>query len=327
MEKNDECFVVKDLSSLYMEKMLSKESENFVDGHLNRCNDCKKYYKDLDFMLLNDKKEEKKNDEIEINHLKQINKKMTKLKWFLTIIIGIILLIIFSMYIKIAYIDSINDLNISKILDMQKESNNYKLTHKTVQINKVTNQTDIIEVVHYYKDGAHKEVINYYRDGVKVDETIKFIEDNAYERTTIFNSLRQIDHQKQDFIEERKGNALNLIISRVMDLDAGIHRLGLTTRTEVFEGKECYVVSDRHSGSYRENYINKENGKLERVVSGSENFYTEETFSLIENIVTDEDVDISILKDEKYKDYTVNNIEYEMDEVMRELYEKDILFK
>ena len=38
--------------------------------------------------------------------------------------------------------NNINDLNISKILDMQKNSNNYKLVHTSIQINKDTNETN-----------------------------------------------------------------------------------------------------------------------------------------------------------------------------------------
>ena len=104
--------------------------------------------------------------------------------------------------------------------------------------------------------------------------------------------------------------------------DAGVYRLGLKTRTENYDDKECYVVSDKHNGSYRENYIDKETGDLVRIVSGSDNYYDEELFTLTEGVVTDEDVDISILKtDNKYSDYKVNNITYELDEMFRQFYE------
>ena len=273
MNKNEECEVVKDLSSLYIENMISESSKNFIDNHLMGCKTCEKYYKDLKSTFLNEDKKEKNQDNIEINHLKKVNKKITILKWCITAIIVLILLIMFYFYIKICYIDNINDLNISKMLDMQKNSNNYKLVHTSIQINKDTNETNKIERIHYYKDGKHKEVTYLYTDGNLKEETIRFIEDNAYEKTTVFNSLKQIDHQTQDFIEESKGDTLNLIISRVMLNDAGVHRLGLKTRTENYDDKECYVVSDKHNGSYRENYIDKETGDLVRIVSGSDNYY------------------------------------------------------
>ena len=321
MNKNDECEVVKDLSSLHIENMLSESSQKFIEEHLKGCNKCQEYYKALNSTFLNDYKKEKNNDKIEINHLKKVNKKMTTLKWILFGIIVTILILMLYFFLKIVYIDSINDLNIVKMLDMQRNSNNYKLVHTTTQINKKTNEKSIIEVVHYYKDGKHKEIVSVERNGKMEIETIKFIEDDMYEKTTVFPSLKQIDHQTQDYIEELKGNYLNKIIGLVMLNDAGVGRLGLKTRTEMFNDKECYVVSDVYSGSYRENYIDKETGDLVRVVSGSENYYTEELFTLTENVVTDEDVDISILESDKYKDYKVNNIEYKIDEKMRFFYE------
>ena len=266
MNKNDECEVVKDLSSLHIENMLSESSQKFIEEHLKGCNKCQEYYKALNSTFLNDYKKEKNNDKIEINHLKKVNKKMTTLKWILFGIIVTILILMLYFFLKIVYIDSINDLNIVKILDLQRNSYNYKLAHTTTQINKETNEKTIIEVVHYYKDGKHKEIVSVERNGKMEIETIKFIEDDMYEKTTVFPSLKQIDHQTQDYIE-------------------------------------------------------KETGDLVRVVSGSENYYTEELFTLTENVVTDEDVDISILESDKYKDYKVNNIEYKLDEKMRFFYE------
>ena len=321
MNKNDECEVVKDLSSLHIENMLSESSNQFIEEHLKSCNKCQEYYKALNSTFLNDYKKEKNNDKIEINHLKKVNKKMTTLKWILFGIIVAILIFIFYFYFKNMYIDGINDLNIVKIKDMQKNSNNYKLVHTTTQINKETNDTSIIEVVHYYKDGKHKEISSHLVDGKMTEETIMFIDDYGYERASVFHSLKQIDKQTQDFIQERKGDTLNIIISRVMLNDAGVHRLGLKTRTEMFNNKECYVVSDAYNGTYRDNYIDKETGDLIRVLSGTENWYHEELFTLTENMVTDEDVDISILESDKYKDYKINNITYEMDEIMRQFYE------
>lgn len=321
MNKKEECNIVKDLSSLHVENMLSEDSKNFVDNHLKTCKECTKYYSDLNSVFLKDEKENKVNDKIEVDHLKKINKKMNILKWILFGIIVLILILMLYFFVKNAYIDSINDLSIVKILDMQKNSDNYKYVQKITRINKQTNETSVIEVVHYYKDGKHKEVVSSLVNGEMKEETIFFIDDYAYEKTTVFHSLKQIDHQKQDFIQERRGDFLDIIISRVMLLDAGVHRLGLTTRTENFDGKECYVVSDVYDYSYRENYIDKNTGDLIRVIDGSENFSNEELFTLTEGVVTDEDVDISILNTEEYKDYKINEIEYKLDEKMRFFYE------
>lgn len=307
MNKNEECDVVKDLSSLHIESMLSEGSKGFIEKHLENCNECKKYYNDLNSTFLNENKKEKNNDEIEINHLKKVNKKITTLKWILFGIIVTILIFMFYFYFKNMYIDGINSLNICKMLDMQKNSTNYKLVHTTTQIDKNTNKKSIIEVVHYYKDGKHKEVSSLLIDGKMKEETVSFINDYTNEHINVFRSLKQIDYQGK-VISEYERDIFTMIISRVMLNDAGVRRLGLKTKTEMFDNKECYVVYESYNGTYRENYIDKETRDLIRVLSGSENFYHEELFTLTENVVTDEDVDESILKSDEYKEYKINNI-------------------
>lgn len=94
MNKMDECDIVKDLSSLYIENMLSKKSEEFINRHLKNCENCKKYYKNLNYEIFKEGKNEKENDEIEINHLRKVSKKITILKWSLTIIIIAIIVIL-----------------------------------------------------------------------------------------------------------------------------------------------------------------------------------------------------------------------------------------
>ena len=49
MNKNDECEIVKDLSLLHIENMLSKSSENFIEDHLKKCDKCQEYYKVLKY--------------------------------------------------------------------------------------------------------------------------------------------------------------------------------------------------------------------------------------------------------------------------------------
>lgn len=320
MKRNEKCEIVKDLSSLYIDNILSETSKQFVLEHLKECKECEKYYNNLSSEFLNNSEQEKNADNIEIDHLKKVNRKFTTMKWILTSIIVLILLIISYFFIKTCYIDKINSITIDKIINMQKESNNYKLTKTTVETNELTKEKKICEVEHYYKDGKHKEVISHYEDGKLVIDSILYIEDNKYEKVTVFPSLKQIDYQKQDFIQERKGDSLKGIIADVMLNDAGIHQLGVKIRTETYDNKECYVVYDSYNGSYRENYLDKSTGDLIRVVSGTDTYYTEEKYTLIKDIVTNEDIDNKILEKDEYKDYKLNELNYELPEIMKQFY-------
>lgn len=320
MNKNNECDIVKDLSSLHIDNMLSENSKQFVINHLRTCKECENYYNALNSNFLKDNEIEKNNDRIEIDHLKKVNKKITKLKWILTSIIILILILIGYFFFKTCYIDKINTITIDKIIKMQKNSNNYKLTKTTIETNELTKEKKICEVVHYYKDGKHKEVISHYEGNNLITDSILYIEDNKYEKATVFPSLKQIDYQKQDFIQERKGDTLKGIIADVLSNDPGIDQLGVKIRTETYDDKECYVVYDSYNGSYRENYLDKKTGDLIRVISGTDTYCNEEKYTLIENVVTDEDVDVSELENEEYKDYKINNLTYELPEFMQPFY-------
>ena len=314
MNKNEECNIVKDLSSLHIENLLSQGSKEFVDKHLENCEPCRRYYKDLNFMFFNEEKVEKKNDEIEINHLKKVNRKLTTLKWIIALILWGILAMLIIMYVRTGYINEIAANNNLKIRDIKFASTNYKLIHKTIYTNKENYTTEESEYTYYYKDGMNKKSEVYYRDGVKVDEKIRYIRDYGYEKITVFPMLKQIDYQSQDFIETRLGDGLTPIV---------VICSGMTNRvrTEMFDGKECWVINRKSSAGYTDDYIEKETDLLVRTVEDTYSYYKEEQYILTEGTVTDEDIDTSILDTEEFSDYKKNYIEYNISEELKTFYE------
>lgn len=79
MMKN-ECKIVKDLLPNYIEDLTSKETNEFLENHIETCKDCKEILK----MLKGDKEEEEqkeeKSEEEELKHLKKYNRRMLILK-------------------------------------------------------------------------------------------------------------------------------------------------------------------------------------------------------------------------------------------------------
>lgn len=322
MNKKEECDIVKDLSSLHIDNMLSKNSKEFVDKHLKECEDCQKYYEDMNADIFYEEGKEKINDQTEVDHLKKVNKKMTTLKWIIAGILWGILALVLIMYVRMCYINNIVDDTVSKILMMGEISDNYKLTCKETYSNANTDIREEYEITYFYKDGKNKEVTNYYRNGTKVDEKIRFIEDYSYNKITVFPMLKQIDYQEQDFIEVRKGNGLAGLTSKIVSNQAGINNLGVYVVTDDYGGKECWVIKNKKNEGYTHVYIEKETKDILRVVECYYSYYRENIYKLEEDIVTDEDVDSSILETDAYSDYTRNNITYKLDETMREFYEK-----
>ena len=97
---NKECEIVQDLLFGYKDKILHNASKDLVEKHIEKCSDCKKILNDLEEEENDKEKQEKIEQEKEIDYLKNVNKKMNK-KNKLIIIIGIILLIIILLNIGI----------------------------------------------------------------------------------------------------------------------------------------------------------------------------------------------------------------------------------
>ena len=47
MNKQEECFIIKDLAVCYIENMTSPITTEFIKRHLENCENCEKYYNDM----------------------------------------------------------------------------------------------------------------------------------------------------------------------------------------------------------------------------------------------------------------------------------------
>ena len=48
MNKENECEIIKDLAIPFMKKEVNSETKNFIENHLKSCDDCRKYYNDIE---------------------------------------------------------------------------------------------------------------------------------------------------------------------------------------------------------------------------------------------------------------------------------------
>lgn len=87
-----ECDIVQDLLIGYNDGTLRDGSKELVENHIKNCENCKKIYNEIK----NDEKYEEiqKDEEIEIDYLKKINKRNSKKNIFITILTILIFLIV-----------------------------------------------------------------------------------------------------------------------------------------------------------------------------------------------------------------------------------------
>ncbi len=297
MNKKIECEIVKDLASVYNQKIISEKSKEIVEEHIQECDECKKYYNQINEKCMN----ENKKDRIELDFLKKIRRKINLLK---VILITILILIIISGSVGIIrYRENEKIINMSyERINILKKLNNYQLIQKTVYIDYEKNSSKEVITNYYYKDGKYK--VNY-------GNTTSYFQDDSMNIVYIYDDLKQIDFCKQNMIIQKKGETFNIfseIISYKNEL-RGLYKLVLSKRNERFNGIDCYVIRMGNEKSYRDVWIDRDNYNVLKVVDEDySKYYRETTYTLMENNVEDEDVDSSVIETEKYKEYDKKDV-------------------
>lgn len=313
MNKSDECDIAKDLAVPYIENLINTKSKAFVEEHLRNCSQCQKYYNDMNSDILNETQNERRKDNFELDFLKKVRKNMSVLKIILIIIIIIISVIILSMIIKYKKVTKIVDSSYNSVESL-KMLNNYRLTRKIVEVNYEKNTSFENISSYYYKDGKYK---------IDNGSSICYCESDSYNGIWVYNDLKQIDYYTQNFVRYKKGEDFGMfseIISYKRDL-IGLYKLILSIRTDIFNGIDCYVIRVGNNNSYKEVWVNKDSYVVLRAIElECSKYYREEIYTLDKNVVTNEDVDSSILETKSYSDYTKNYVKYSAPKEIRNIY-------
>ena len=93
MENKIPCEMVQDLMPLFIDDLTSETTNREMKKHLEECHKCQTHYKDMKSRLLNEKEQEEKNTEKEINYLRKIRRNNNK-KVLLGIVSALLLLFI-----------------------------------------------------------------------------------------------------------------------------------------------------------------------------------------------------------------------------------------
>ena len=290
---NRNCNIVRDLAIQYIEKSISKESEMFVKKHLEECEECKEYYKTLETKIGN----ENEQDKIVIKQFKKVHKHISVLKITLTVILIIILAIGVILWAKEQTFSNLVT-KVSEKVEYLETLDNYKVSVKTIYNNFNTEDYSEFYTEYFYKDGKLKE---------ESADSIFFKEDDSYDSISVFYDSKQIEYQHNNYIKERKGDALGVftyVRENYKPIASTIFSLAFSVREDRFNGIECYVIRFGNSDSYRDIWVDKNSFITVREVNEKySSFYSERVFTFEENVVTDEDVDSSILDTEKFNDY------------------------
>jgi hypothetical protein len=312
MTKKD-CKIVQDLLPSYVDKLLSPETEEFVEQHISNCEECKKI---LDVMK--NKNVEKKNEseniqKKEINHLKKYRLKMISLKTILISILTIILVVSGLLIYKSNYNNSIITRLYDKIQQI-KESNNYILKREQYTINYKTKAEYTFTTIVYYKDGKYKEVHTVDSPNVSMSRTnySYYGEINSNQRTGIFEDTKTVIYENANYEYRKKGDGMygsgNYAYVKNWHFLNFVANLGFDVQTERYNGKECYVlIYGDNKNSSRQTWIEKESMLPIREIMDVDGVnYIETKITLQLDKATDSDVEMPNIDGYEVKNITTN---------------------
>lgn len=320
---NYECNVVSDLLPSYVEKLLSKETEKYIENHVSSCESCREKLQIMQEQYLDNKKNSEEEDKIEFDFLKKVKKKNQIFKIITIIFFIIIIANIILAYVKFNKITNI--LNESKIsLQKYKEQENYSFSKENYQLDLTTQKELYNYTKYYYKDGMYKEEHNTE----SVNQTIlngnwtEYGKINTKNRITIYHNTNEYYKVETNYIVKSKEDPMEWSTSfSVLKTDFNpiakvCHDMNLKIRNDRYNGKECIVIRDDWKSGYNETWIDRETKLPIREISEKYNeSYNEIFISFYSGNVTDEDVAVP---DEN--NYLVKNVEDILDEKELEIY-------
>lgn len=251
MKERKDCKVVQDLLPNYMENLTSKETNQYVETHLQECEECKKAYESMKKGLnLHTKKADKK----EIKYMKKFSSKMRTLKVIILIIVVIFLANTGrKMAILLSLQEKANQLSLTGKADPYITSDNYhRITrsceldnHVKIEVFSLKDKKKVIQT--QLKEGKNK-VWTYYITGESVEKL--YMEENGKKTVNLNPKLTTKTDEISPLYTE---NLLQLLVYSVLT----------SVQKKEIQGKECYYINDFY-GVYSLTtdglYIDKETG-------------------------------------------------------------------
>lgn len=295
MKEKRECKLVQDLLPNYIEKVISEETNQYMEEHLQSCAECNKVYTSMTKEI----KSKALDTDKSINYMKKVNQKLKIAKIALGSIAIMILLsmlafgantlrnyrVLEELRQTLKETQKISDYHLTtsfKIFNYGMQAMDiYRKGEKGVSIAQViTTYGQKHKITSYFKENRHV-MYKEGNNGEKYEKTVEI--DENYQL-----GLPQIGNW---FLEEP-------------ETEGGTSKLWLSTRVKIgkttYQGKECYVIeNDRFSKDPNEHiiyYIEKDTGLIVRQIQN--------------DINTDYSYEFGNIDDEIFKE--PNREEYEM---------------
>lgn len=271
MNKKIDCKIVQDLLPNYIEKLTNDETKQYIEEHLNECEECKKIFENMKKEL---KLNSSKRDNREVKYIKKFNRKFKLLRNILIIIVVLFVIIVGR-----------------KTFILMRLSN---------KANNMINQTNYYTKTETYSNGQMNILESYNKDGITYGTMILYSEGNDNKSMILYKSDTERIILIDDGTTKTLNNTGDIIINPVYFTGESILEnlfIAITTSVDRIElnDKKCYLIRDGNT----EKFIDANTGLAIKIIDNQNNRTTDYKYEF--GIVKDTDVikpDIT--------DYTIN---------------------
>ncbi len=263
MNEKKECKIVQDLLPNFIEKVTTKETNDYIENHLKTCEECQKIYSSMTENL----NAKSTTEEKEVKYLKKFHKQLKVLK---IIILVLLLCFTFSIYRKTFIL--------------------YSLSNKWQEYSQVHSDNYYARRF-YYNDGFFSETSTYVKDGKSLSITIMGTEVGQQSKMTYYKQgndelhLMETKNQKVQYDEKMipiiaglAGYAHENVFACLKDA------FSVKIETIQIDNRECYVIKRKGVDEIME----KETGIMVKEILYQNDSFNECHYQF--DIVTDNDV-------------------------------------
>lgn len=251
MKDKKDCKIIQDLLPNYIEKLTTAQTNNYIENHLDECNECSKIFENMKKEI---KIDTEKIDKREVKYIKKYSNKMRILKS----IIFIILILFVSLTVR----------KIAIVINLQNKAEEYIVSTDNFHRVVYTYDKDHYQKTEYFKLGDKQKVIQ-----TKLTENGKSIW-QAVGKEKIINKYGAEVHIVNIYKEYNgyKEALENKELSMSADPHTPFHTenwwqlficsMQASIKTSTYNGEECYYVSNFGSVGYASDgvYISKKTG-------------------------------------------------------------------
>lgn len=280
-----ECKIIRDLFPSYMDGLTAESTNQYIQEHLNNCEDCKKV---LETMQKDIKLNTTKKDSKEVKYIQKYSKKMKILK---VLLLAILLIFVLSYVRKAIILVSLS----SKVNKYTSSTNYYK---KSVDY---TSYDDSITTIESYV--KNEKIIDRFK---LLSETQKINNTNYFNGKTVNNYCEIEFDEETEQLKSRKTAQLNqdrellAFIPNYFDMSNPVMFFALplfsSIESDKCNGRDCYRITVAWFNDNYDNicYVEKETGLLIRMLThttGPDNIKYDAITNLEYkfDVVTDED--------------------------------------